>query len=70
MCRAEALLKLHQIDDAESCISWIPKSKPHPGFPRLIASSLELRLRWLLEGEFRNCKLHQKSNLEKVSVAE
>ncbi|KAL5147065.1 TPR repeat-containing thioredoxin TTL1 [Glycine soja] len=31
MCRAEALLKLHQIDDAESCISWIPKSKPHPG---------------------------------------
>ena len=38
-------------------------------FLRLIASSLELRLRWLLEGEFIYCKLCQKSNLEKVSVA-
>ncbi|CAJ1978496.1 unnamed protein product [Sphenostylis stenocarpa] len=31
MCRAEALLKLHQIDDAELCLSRIPKSEPHPG---------------------------------------
>ncbi|ESW05193.1 hypothetical protein PHAVU_011G160000 [Phaseolus vulgaris] len=30
MCRAEALLKLHQMDDAELCLSWIPKSEPHP----------------------------------------
>jgi hypothetical protein len=28
MCRAEALLKLHQIDDAESVLSRVPKSEP------------------------------------------
>lgn len=28
MCRAEALLKLHQIDDAESVLSHAPKSDP------------------------------------------
>ncbi|KAK7405321.1 hypothetical protein VNO78_06543 [Psophocarpus tetragonolobus] len=31
MCRAEALLKLHQMDDAESCLSGIPKNEPRPG---------------------------------------
>ncbi|KAG4980785.1 hypothetical protein JHK84_034370 [Glycine max] len=31
MCRAEALLKQHQMDDAESCLSQIPKSEPRPG---------------------------------------
>ncbi|KAK7313128.1 hypothetical protein VNO77_37561 [Canavalia gladiata] len=30
MCRAEALLKLHQMDDAESSLLWIPKCEPHP----------------------------------------
>ncbi|XP_047180443.1 TPR repeat-containing thioredoxin TTL1-like [Vigna umbellata] len=30
MCRAEALLKLHQMDGAESCLSGIPKSEPLP----------------------------------------
>ncbi|BAT89554.1 hypothetical protein LR48_Vigan08g037400 [Vigna angularis] len=30
MCRAEALLKLHQMDGAESCLSGIPKSEPRP----------------------------------------
>ncbi|RDX69979.1 TPR repeat-containing thioredoxin TTL1, partial [Mucuna pruriens] len=30
MCRAEALLKLHQVDDAESSLSRIPKSEQHP----------------------------------------
>ena len=29
MCRAEALLKLHQIDDAESISLHIPKSESH-----------------------------------------
>ncbi|XP_061363397.1 TPR repeat-containing thioredoxin TTL1 isoform X2 [Gastrolobium bilobum] len=29
MCRAEALLKLHQIDDAESILLHVPKSEPH-----------------------------------------
>lgn len=29
MCRAEALLKLHQIDDAESILSAIPKTESH-----------------------------------------
>ncbi|KAH1218357.1 TPR repeat-containing thioredoxin TTL1 [Glycine max] len=29
MCRAEAFLKLHQIDDAESILLHIPKSEPH-----------------------------------------
>ncbi|CAL0310677.1 unnamed protein product [Lupinus luteus] len=29
MCRAEALLKLHQIDDAESILSRFPKSERH-----------------------------------------
>ncbi|KAE9590594.1 putative 43kDa postsynaptic protein [Lupinus albus] len=29
MCRAEALLKLHQIDDAESTLSYSPKSEWH-----------------------------------------
>ncbi|KAK7401779.1 hypothetical protein VNO78_13540 [Psophocarpus tetragonolobus] len=29
MCRAEAFLKLHQIDDAESILFHIPKSEPH-----------------------------------------
>lgn len=28
MCRAEALLKLHQIDDAESVLLHVPKSEP------------------------------------------
>ncbi|MCI34768.1 TPR repeat-containing thioredoxin TTL1-like, partial [Trifolium medium] len=28
MCRAEAQLKLHQIDDAESVLSHVPKSEP------------------------------------------
>ncbi|TKY66434.1 TPR repeat-containing thioredoxin TTL1 [Spatholobus suberectus] len=31
MCRAEALLKLHQMDDAESSLSRIPKCEPRPG---------------------------------------
>ncbi|KDP32526.1 hypothetical protein JCGZ_14729 [Jatropha curcas] len=29
MCRAEALLKLHQLRDAESCLSNIPKLEPY-----------------------------------------
>ncbi|XP_057454360.1 TPR repeat-containing thioredoxin TTL1-like [Lotus japonicus] len=29
MCRAEAFLKVHQIDDAESILSHVPKSEPH-----------------------------------------
>ena len=29
MCRAEALLKLHQIDDAESSLLRIPKWESH-----------------------------------------
>lgn len=28
MCRAEAFLKLHQIDDAESSLSSVPKREP------------------------------------------
>ncbi|XP_027353692.1 TPR repeat-containing thioredoxin TTL1-like [Abrus precatorius] len=30
MCRAEALLRLHQMDDAESSLLHIPKCEPHP----------------------------------------
>ncbi|KAJ4845840.1 TPR repeat-containing thioredoxin ttl1 [Turnera subulata] len=30
MCRAEAFLKLHQLEDAESCLSSIPKLEPYP----------------------------------------
>ncbi|XP_015577931.1 TPR repeat-containing thioredoxin TTL1 [Ricinus communis] len=29
ICRAEALLKLHQLEDAESCLSNIPKLEPY-----------------------------------------
>jgi hypothetical protein len=29
MCRAEALLKLHQLEDAESCLLKVPKLEPH-----------------------------------------
>ncbi|KAI3918811.1 hypothetical protein MKX01_042131 [Papaver californicum] len=29
-CRAEALLKLHQLDDADSCLGKIPKFEPSP----------------------------------------
>jgi len=55
-------------------VSRIPVPYHRQGFSgcflRLTATLLELRLRWPLEGEFRNCKLHQKSKLAKLSVAE
>jgi len=61
MCRAEALLKLHQLEDAESCLLKVPKLEPHANcsqtrffgmlseaYPFLVQAQIEMALgRWV-----------------------
>ncbi|KAI5571440.1 hypothetical protein BDE02_11G094400 [Populus trichocarpa] len=62
MCRAEALLKLHQLEDAESCLLKVPKLEPHANcsqtrffgmlseaYPFLVQAQIEMAL-----GRFEN----------------